>query len=371
MKVEDIIKITNYQHNKSMEEYIIAISDKCEIFIPKVKKPINIKDDNVTIPNIKNYYQITQYNYSIKQLKSFTKIYKIKSTGNKSVLISRLFAFLHLSSFIIKIQKIFRGFLQRKYNSIQGPGFKNIHLCNNNTDFVTMEELKELKQTQFFSFRDEDGFVYGFDIASLYNLIFKNGIVIHGVKTIGGINPYNRNSISGSVIKNIKSFIRLSKLFNIKIVLDIENDISNISDEKAVELRALSLFQIINSLGNYSDAQWFLSLNRNQLIKFVRELIDIWEYRAQLPMDVKINICPPNGDPFRNMRIQYIHTEPNLNNVKNLILEYLEKLVNSGVDQDSKSLGAYYILGALTLVSVSASTTLPWLFQSVNYYSIM
>ena len=73
-----------------MEEYIIAISGKCEIFIPKVKKPINIEDCNVSIPNIKNYYQITQYNYSIKQLKSFTKIYKIKSTGNKSVLIERL-----------------------------------------------------------------------------------------------------------------------------------------------------------------------------------------------------------------------------------------------------------------------------------------
>jgi hypothetical protein len=46
-------------------------------------------------------------------------------------------------------------------------------------------------------------------------------------------------------------------------------------------------------------------------------------------------------------------------------LEVLEKFVNLGIDQDSKSLGAYYVLGALTLVNESAASTLPWLFQSV------
>jgi hypothetical protein len=49
-------------------------------------------------------------------------------------------------------------------------------------------------------------------------------------------------------------------------------------------------------------------------------------------------------------------------------LEVLEKLVNTGVDKDSKSLGAYYVLGALTLVNPDAATSLPWLFQSVSYF---
>lgn len=46
----------------------------------------------------------------------------------------------------------------------------------------------------------------------------------------------------------------------------------------------------------------------------------------------------------------------------------MEKFVNSGIDKDSKTLGAYYVLGALTLVSTEASTSLPWLYQSVNYF---
>ena len=56
--------------------------------------------------------------------------------------------------------------------------------------------------------------------------------------------------------------------------------------------------------------------------------------------------------------------EPNLWDIKNELLSYMESLVNSGVNVDSKSLGAYYVLGALTLVSNDAASSLPWLFQS-------
>jgi hypothetical protein len=50
------------------------------------------------------------------------------------------------------------------------------------------------------------------------------------------------------------------------------------------------------------------------------------------------------------------------------VLEVLEKLVNNGVDTDSKTLGAYYVLGALTLVNEDAAASLPWLYQSLNYF---
>jgi hypothetical protein len=150
--------------------------------------------------------------------------------------------------------------------------------------------------------------------------------------------------------------------------LEIQDETLNLSNEKVIELRALSLFQNINALGNYSHSEWFLSLSRNNLIKYLRELFDIWNYRAQLSLEVKAKIYPPNGDPFRNMNSLYIHTEPDMNNVRKAILEVLEKLVNSGIDADSKSLGAYYVLAALTLVNVDAATSLPWLFQSVSHF---
>ena len=344
----------------SMDEYMISISTKSEKMLPVVKKTIKISDDNIIIPTINNYNDITNYNYNVSQLKSIAKNYKLKISGNKNELMSRIFTFLYLSSYIIKIQKVFRGRIVKKYIYLHGPAATKRNLCTNSTDFVTMDNLEEIDFNQFISYKDEDGFIYGFDITSLFNLFSKNGS--------NNKNPYNRNKIPDIILKNIKTLLRLSKILKIKIVLDLEDETPSISEEKVVELRALSLFQNIDSLGNYSNCNWFLSLNRNQIIRFVRELADIWSYRAQLSVETKRAICPPNGDPFRNLNMSLIHISQNFNIVRRIVLEVLEKLVNSGVDKDSKSLGAYYVLGALTLVNQDAATSLPWLFQSLNYF---
>ena len=344
----------------SMDEYMISISTKSEKMLPVVKKTIKISDDNIIIPTINNYNDITNYNYNVSQLKSIAKNYKLKISGNKNELMSRIFTFLYLSSYIIKIQKVFRGRIVKKYIGLRGPAATKRNICTNSTDFVSMEPLEEIDFNQFISYKDEDGFIYGFDITSLFNLFSKNGS--------NNKNPYNRNKIPDIILKNIKTLLRLSKILKIKIVLDLEDETPSISEEKVVELRALSLFQNIDSLGNYSNCNWFLSLNRNQIIRFVRELADIWSYRAQLSVETKRAICPPNGDPFRNLNMSVIHISQNFNIVRKVVLEVLEKLVNTGVDKDSKSLGAYYVLGALTLVNQDAATSLPWLFQSLNYF---
>jgi len=44
----------------------------------------------------------------------------------------------------------------------------------------------------------------------------------------------------------------------------------------------------------------------------------------------------------------------------------IAKLVTSGIDRDSRALGAYYILGALTIVNHEAAMALPWLYQSMS-----
>jgi hypothetical protein len=347
-------------NDDSLENYMSVITNKYNnnIWINKNKTKIN--DDDIIIPNIKNYNEILKHNYNINQLKSFAKHYKLKTSGNKSEVLSRIYSFLLLSSHIIKIQKKFRGLLVKKYKKLHGPAVINRKLCTNNSDFITMEPIEEINFHQFISYEDKDNFIYGFDIISLHNLYFKCGKEIK--------NPYNRTMIPNSVFNNIKSILRLSRILKIHINLHYEDDSTNISNEKAIELRCLSLFQNIDALGNYSNPQWFLSLNRNQTIKFIRELNDIWNYRAQLSNEIKKDICHPSGDPFRHLSIPYIHTEENMYNVKKVVLEVLEKFVNSGVDKDSKSLGAYYVLSALTLVNEDAASALPWLFNSVNYF---
>lgn len=354
------IKKCKNLHEK-MDEYMNSIKYKCEKYINIHKKLEKINNEDFVVPNESNYNLITEYSYTIKQLKSIAQIYKLKISGIRRELVNRIFIYLRLSSFIVKIQKIFRGFLQRRYNFYHGPGFKKRSLCTNCTDFFTMDEIDKLPYTQFFSYKDIDGFIYGFDILSLYNLIVKAGK--SKVK-----NPYNRNNIPEFVHKHVSTIIRISKILNINIDIDIEDDKTGLSLQKIVELRSLELFQNIDYLGNYSNSEWFLSLNRTELIKFMRELNDIWNFRAQLTSEVKRSICPPYGDPFRHFGLSYISNENNPYLVKKYILEVLEKFVNTGIDRDSKSLGSYYVLGALTLVNQNAAISLPWLYQSFSYY---
>jgi hypothetical protein len=357
--MSDILK-KNKSTESLIEEYMNNITGKCEEKMPIVKKTKKVSDDKISIPTINTFNEIIYNNYNLTQLKGFAKHYKLKLSGNKSQLISRIYTYLYLSSYIIKIQKVFRKFLVLKYKSLHGPASLNRKLCTNKDDFVLMEPIEEINFHQFISYKDIDGFIYGFDITSLHNLFLKSGDEIR--------NPYNRNLIPDSVFKDIRAVIRFSKILKININLNFEDDTKKVSNEKAIEIKAITLFQQIDALGNYSNANWFLSLNRSQLIKFIRELMDIWQYRAQLPVQTKRNICPPIGDPFRYLSIQYINTELNLWNVKKVLLDIMEKFVNSGIDKDSKALGAYYVLGALTLVNSEAATSLPWLFQSVNYF---
>jgi hypothetical protein len=225
-----------------------------------------------------------------------------------------------------------------------------------------MDPVEEIPNNQFISYKDIDGFIYGFDIVSLHNMI-SNSKKLTEIK-----NPYNRNYIPEYVIENMKRIIKISIIMKSPINLHIEDDSLTVSNEKAIELRTLALFQNIDALGNYSNPSWFLSLNKHDLIKMVRELADIWDYRAQLSNDTKMKICPPFANPFRNVNIQYMFSENNINNVRKMALEVLENLVNKGIDNDSKSLGAFYVLGSLTLVNEEAAQALPWLFQSLSYF---
>lgn len=354
------IKSTKSKKDQN-EEYMNILQQKCEKLIPVIKKTKKITDETIIMPDLNTYNELFKYNYNSQQLKIFAKNYKIKTTGNKQQLIVRIFSFLKLSCDVLKIQKICRGYIQRKYNKIQGPAFIKRSLCTNDSDFLTGEEIKDIPNTQFISFSDSDGFIYGFDIISLYNLLLNSGKKIK--------NPYNRNDIPPYVISNIKAFIRLSRILNIKLDIDIPDDTIDLSDEKTIELRALTLFQNIDALGNYSSPNWFLSLNRTLTIKMLRELLDIWNYRAQITSETRRKICPPSGILSTNVTLYSIFNEQNLCRMKRYILEIMERLVNSGVDQDSRYLGAIYILGALTIVNQEASTALPWLFQTFSYFN--
>ena len=344
------------QYKASKNDYVYLLNKEMleKLHMSKLDK---IDGELEMIPKVNEFGLLLKYNYNLKQLKQMTKAYKLKSSGNKQQLIATIYSYLYFSQLMIPVQKRRRGHLQRKYNEVHGPGFRNRLLCTNKVDFFSMDELTTIPNEQFFSFKDKDGFIYGFDIVSLHNLIYKcNGIVK---------NPFNQQPLDTTVIANFRSLLRLSRVLKINIITEISDITKDITDTKTVELRALTLFQNIDALGNYSNPQWFLSLTRHQLITFVRELIDIWQYRANLSNQIKKSICYPMGNPFYRMpNSNVLHNLTNLDEVRKIILGVLEQFVTTGIDKDSKCLGAYYVLGALTLVNMDAATSLPWLFEA-------
>lgn len=323
---------------------------------PKITKPKETKDSKP--PLISEYKEFRTKKYTVTNLKFFCKYFRLKVTGTKNELVDRIYEFLLHSFYSIKIQTIYRKHIVKQFFKLAGPGFTKRENCKNDTDFFTLEELKEIRTGQFFSFKENNN-IWGFNVLSIYNLFLKSNC-----KDV--FNPYTRDKISNDIYENIKKFIKISKLLKFETNVVINKDNKNISEKKQNENKCLELFQIINELGNYSDYSWFINLNRVELIQFIRELVDIWEYRASLTLDVKKQICSPYGNPFRFNNLRNLNTTTSLVQIQKMALTIIHQLITKGVTQEHCNLGASYVLCALTLVSTPAAESLPWLYQSVS-----
>jgi hypothetical protein len=315
------------------------------------------------MPTKENYSILLSQNYTIKQLKEVASHHKIKLGGAsiKADIIYKIYNYFKLYDSAVVIQKTWRNHLFRQYNQLRGPARLKRSICVNETDFFTMDNLTDIPYNQFFSFKDSDNMIYGFDIISIYNLFDKsNGKVA---------NPYNRNPLPRIVKKNMMKLIWLSKLFNETIQLKMaeDNDNDNDNHEELVmtaDNRAIELFHDIDILGNYTNPNWFLSLNQLELEDFIFELNDLWVYRLGLTDDVRRNICPDYFDLFRMIHVIDIKNAP-LNVSREICLDIMEQFARNGINREYRILGSNYVLCALTLVSASAAEALPWLYNSV------
>jgi len=329
--------------------YMDALSRKC--VVPKAKKQV-CAPKGAMLPSL-TCASLAHVNYTREHLKQWARFYGLKLSGNKADLEKRLYLHLRWTQCATRIQAIFRGYLVKKYIAVHGPAGKNRTLCNNTDDFVTMDALSEIPFHQFISYTDEDGFVYGFHIASLQDMCLKTTTELR--------NPYTRKLLPNDLFKHIRYLMRVSKLLGISLCLTHEAPkfITQAQYETNV---AVTLFQQINALGHYSDVQWFLSLNAEQTRNFLVELHDIWDYRAGLTDDMRREICDP--DPF--WHIPGIHFVDSLNELRSFANKTIHALINSASSRENRSLGAYYVLSSLTLVSPEAATALPWLFEAVQ-----
>jgi hypothetical protein len=318
------------------------------------KKPVA----EFIIPTKENYTMLLSVNYSIKQLKEIAIHHKIKVNSSlvKAEFVNKIYNYFKNYDNAVVIQRAWRRYLWRQYNKLRGPARFNRKLCVNETDFFTMDEVKDIPYNQFFSFQDADNMIYGFDILSIYNLFHKS----FDQKTS---NPYNRNVLAKNIKKNVSKLLWLSRLFKEEIKVNLmEEEVAEPAE--TIISRSITLFHDMDILGNYTNVEWFTSLTHMAVVRFITDLNDIWSYRANLSDTIKSEICPNHPELFRMMYMMDLRAVP-LPIVQDIALNIIERLVRSGINRDSRALGSNFVLTALTLVNAEAAIALPWLFQSV------
>ena len=284
------------------------------------------------------------------------KHYHLKISGNKPEKLRRIYNYLKYSNHAIKIQKLFRGNIIRKYLNYKGINLKKQGISNT-IDFLTFQKTEKIEIDQIFCYKDKDDFVYAFDIRSIHNMLLINK---------EAKNPYNRNPISINTIDKLTNMLRIADILKRDVKKEMKNDIDKLSKEKKLELKVIKMFQKIDEFGFVTDSKWVLNLNKVKMIRYVRELVDIWTYRLKIPTEMKRKIIPPHGNPFIDIHMNNLGIYSNFK-LKRTIIKIMERFIITGMDKDAKYLGCQYVLGALTIVSSEAAISLPWMYESFRH----
>lgn len=296
-----------------------------------------------------DFKYLKERNYTLKDLKELYLLFKLKWKQRKKLeVMDDLYTTLRENSYACVIQKYWRRYMVVLFHRSQGPARLNRSLCNNGEDFLTTESVKTINYRSFISFTEDDKFIYGFEVGSIFTLLDKKM----------NYNPYTRKPFSPETTRQIEKRALYNRLlFPSEIVIE---------RVLTYEQKIIGLFQKMDTLGNYTQSEWLLRLNEVQLKRFIFELYDIWEYRAHLSSQTKRLICPPNGAPFHNIPMMALEgSHPPLEILKQYIYSILHDLLYRSNQTEYQILGAYYILSALTLVSMQAADALPWLYESV------
>jgi hypothetical protein len=319
------------------------------------KKP-KISEEDFEVLHPHKYLQFLQHDYNVKQLKCILKSYCLKSSGNKNELTARIYNYMKDSYYVTIIQRQFRKSLMHYFYKIQNKHSKQYEY-NNECDFYTMEEINNIRPLYLYKYKDNQGFYFTFKISSLIKYFEIS-------KTDDFVNPYNRSAFSGETIDDIIFLKNMYKIYT--NICEVDGEIQPIlSRKQKCVLKLTDQFHMIDMLGNYSDINWFLSLNKIQLSVFLREFYDIWNYRAQLSEEAKQEICPLNGTPFNGINMSMVNRYQEHNRLTEMCMQVFDNILLADSTDANKSLGALYILSALTLVSEGAADAMPWLYQSV------
>lgn len=308
---------------------------KCDDLIYKGKR-------GETVPKLSQYNEVLNSRLTLHELKQLKKKYEIKGLYNKKDLVSLLYNTMRIKYSLKVIIRSYRNYKLKKYELLLELRDEYV----NTEDFESLESLSSMNRYDLMGV-EEDGKMYGFDILSFENLLLKY--------KENAFNPYTRALLNHDVRVRFKKIIYLKRLFK------YGKRIKQKKVKETIESRLDNVFYRINDLGNYANSSWIQELSKDKLVKFFFELADIWEYRANLSQESKRRIYV-HMNPFSDLRMSRLMLD-NIEILQQKAIRIIERFISSDANEHA-SLGAFYVLGAITLVNNNAAEALPWLYQS-------
>jgi hypothetical protein len=324
-------------------------------------KKVKCPDADFVMPSAMDHSGFLSYKYKKTQLQDMARFHRLLISGSVDDLTIRVYTYLSIQSYVVPFQSLWRGYLRRKCNALRGAAFMDRKKCNNDEDFLTGDTMRDVDIDQFVSYTACDGFVYGFDIVSLYNLKLNN-------KSGDVLNPYTREAIPPQVFLELTALLNITKkVYKIPIDVTFERPAATSPRNMTIEERVTDLFSSIETHGYYPTTSWFTDLDRPQLIRMLRELSDIFLYRASIPPDTQRRICPEN--PFRSISamVNIMQSYEDIYVARDILLYAACSIVMSGIESSDRALGTIVFLQALTLVSDGARDSYPLFYESAVY----
>lgn len=242
----------------------------------------------------------------------------------------------------IAMQRIWRD----RQIALRGPALYARQLANNKEDFCSFESIETIPHCYFFSYLAVDGFIYAFDIRSLFCLVDSSAEMPQ--------NPYNRQIISSRTLEKLATLRRRAAHCGLVTTYEVPET----TPEIAVRQEAFDVFQQIDKLDFYTDLKWFTSMDIVGLQVFYRELATVFMARSELTWAQQRAIVPEN--PFTTA-ISEVNQMTDVLQIQRLVLDSMRKMITSSPEHNNRKLGALYIMMTLVRVNKRAAHAYPWL----------
>jgi len=331
--------------------------------------------------------------FTLNDLKSIAKQHSLHHSGTKQAVAVRICSHFHKYKHCLTIQRIFRGHLVRAW--VSNGLIRHTKKCVNETDGYTLEPFTEIPLYRMICIRERINghtYYYGFDVLSLIPVI-KQTLDLKRQP----VNIYTRNEIATKTVSKIILIYYLIRAQYPELCKEIHqatkgatgNDLflqlrgtrrraqpapqqnaqSIVAERhaKPILTRIEDVFNEMHYLGNYVNSDWFKNLNVYECITFYEWLAEIWYNRMDISQTVRQSISP-HCDPLSNTSMYDRWSRCNTpEDVLSVCIETMEYMVLDGVDEDSRKLGAMYVLCALTAVSYNTRRAFPWLYETIAY----